>query len=779
MPSKYSLVPVKPLTGLFDARALPDAVGAGRFALVKNWSVRSIGRRCRRGGWVKLFDGVNPSYNNEDLHDQLTGLQYYYDQYSRFLTGGGEFDHYDYEYYYPSGYHQGSSTVTNQNNDYTGNPYGVFPPSFTPNTCFLSFYYAFPPTFYYRIQCHQGTPGFNTDGYPYGPDVAIYDSPFGYEYTYCGTQARVRGGCREAITFLAEFRSPRNLRKLIAGTKSRLYALNERTGNWRILADGLGGLVFPETDCSGCSPRRFLSAQMDSILLLTNDFDAPLYWFFDDGPQGCDLWSALRIQDLEDLNVTKAGAVAVHKGFAFFADLEQDGSYYPHRVMWSDFQNGISFIPTTDSLAGFQDIGSGERILRMAPLGDYLYIYTDKSIHRGSLVSTDEIWNFEQIYRGADAMKYKFSFVNAGDSHYYLSQDKVMRVTLSDADPVEVDWMRASSIVIFEGIDAYQTLYGALNNNQCDLVTGGYNGTLKEMWFSWPSGSNSCPNVSMVFNLTTGNRAIFSAATGETAADLVDHGFTAFCNYESDPLPTVADFLVEQQLCTVQEMLAQTIKEGPPSEVSSTLSDPPTSIWNATEDPDLPADPDSLCSRLATKYPEDFCKSCAGITRFVMASASDFCLKEFRDDVYYRERLIGSLYVLDGYNSIIECGAEDLGIDAEKVSRMLKVEYTADPQTTPNLLYADVAYGVEANCRTWKNIKKVQPDGTIDTGVPLRCLTEFDLATHEANQTRPGKDATFPCSIRGKFLSYRLRIEGTGGGACISKVQIDVARAEA
>lgn len=769
MPTQYKLVPVKPLTGLFDARSLPDAVGAGSFALVKNWSVRSVGKRCRRGGWAKLFDGVLATYNNADLHDQLIGLQYYYDQYSEFLMGGGGFDHYEYQYYSPSGYDSGSSIITNQNYNYAGSPYGWFPVGFTPNTCFVYFYYDFPPSTYYRIQCHTGQAGFNTVGYSYGPYIATYDPEFGYQYEYCGTYPHLRGGCREAITFLTEFRSPRNLRKLVAGTKSRLYALNERTGNWRILADGLGGMVFPDTDCLGCSQRRFLSAQMDSILLLTNDFDPPLYWFFDDGPGGCDLWSAQPIQDLQDLQVTKAGAVAVHKGFAFFADLEQDGAYYPHRMIWSDFQSAISFVPTPDSLAGFQDIGSGERILRIAPLGDYLYIYTDQGIHRGSLVSTDEIWNFEQIYRGPDAMKYKFSLVNTGDAHYYLSQDKLMRVTLADADPQEVSWMRASSIVIFEGIDAYATLYGALNNDQCDLVTGGYNGPLKEMWFSWPSGSNSCPNVSMVFNLTP----------GQEAADLVDHGFTAFCNYESDPLPTVADFLVEQQLCTVQEMLAQTLKEGSPVTTSSAISNPPSSIWNLTENPDLPADPNSLCSRLATKYPEDFCKSCAGITRFVMASASDYCLKEYRDDLYYRERLVGSSYIQDGYGSIIESGAEDLGIDAEKVARMLKVEYKAELQTTPNLLYADIAFGVEANCRVWKNIRKVQPDGTIDDGVPLRCLTEFDIATHEANQTRAGKDATFPCSVRGKFLSYRLRIDGTGGGACISKVQLDVARAEA
>src|SRR6185369_10918391 len=124
-------------------------------------------------------------------------------------------------------------------------------------------------------------------------------------------------------TYLAEFRSPRNMRKLLAGTKSRLYALNERTGNWRILADGLGGTVDPAADCVGCAQRRFLSAQLDSIMVFTNAFDPPMYWFFDDGPGGCDLWSAKPIPDLQDLNITKVGCVAEHKGFMFYCDVEQ------------------------------------------------------------------------------------------------------------------------------------------------------------------------------------------------------------------------------------------------------------------------------------------------------------------------------------------------------------------------------------------------------------------------------------------------------------------------
>ncbi len=805
MPSQYKLVPIKPVSGIFDARSLPDDVGAGSFTLVKNASVRAIGRRCRRGGWIKLLDGANDTYNNEDLHDQLLDEQLYYIGYSKFLTGGGEFDHYAYMYYAPEIMVPDASVTTLNNEDVCGYAYdgpdGGMPHDFTVEGCWIyesysgfpylpyGFFpnivsaciaiYEFPLGFpnivqgsYYHTACHEYVEGYTISGHGYGPYVGIYDPLFGYTYNYCGTVPLVRSGCREAITFLAEFRSPRNFRKLIAGTKSRLYALNEPMGNWRILADGLGGFVDPALDCDGCSQRRFMSAQLDSTLILTNQFDPPLYWYFDDAPavgdgNNCDLWSAKPIPDLQDLNITKVGCVCEHKGFMFYCDVEQDGAYHPNRVIWSDFNNAISVIPTTDSLAGFQDIGSGERILRAEVLGDYIYFYTDKSIHRGTLVSTGETWNIEQIYHGQEACKYKFSLVNTGTEHFYLSADKLLIMTLSDANPIEVPWMRATSKLIFDGIDEFETTYGILNNDQCDLVTGGYNSIQKEMWFSWPTDANLCPNVSVVFNLTR----------GQEAADLVDHGFTAFCVYESDRLPTVGDWLIQLGVCT-RDGLPESIKEGSGTPDDITPIGDPVSIWNATENPDLPADPDSLCAFLGNKYPEDFCAGCIGRKRFVMASATDFCLKEYADGLYYRERLDGTVYDIDGYDSILQSGSESLGMDQEKVCKGIKAEYKAEPQTTPSDLLAWLGYGAEASCMVFKRLRNVNADGSTNEGIELRCLTEFTMAQHEANQTRAALPAYFNAGVRGRFLAYRLVVRGTGGGFCISMVGMDIAKGE-
>ena len=60
---------------------------------------------------------------------------------------------------------------------------------------------------------------------------------------------------------------------------------------------------------------------------------------------------------------------------------------------------------------------------------------------------------------------------------------------------------------------------------------------------------------------------------------------------------------------------------------------------NPTEDASLPVHPDSMCAQLTNKTLDDFCRDCAEPATFIMASATDFALKQAEDDIYYRERI--------------------------------------------------------------------------------------------------------------------------------------------
>lgn len=73
---------MKPLTGSFDSRSLPELVSGDAWRMLQNTRTTSRGKLCRLPGWEKFLSGVatNRAYNNEDLHDQLLTLQLYYDR---------------------------------------------------------------------------------------------------------------------------------------------------------------------------------------------------------------------------------------------------------------------------------------------------------------------------------------------------------------------------------------------------------------------------------------------------------------------------------------------------------------------------------------------------------------------------------------------------------------------------------------------------------------------------------------------------------------------------
>lgn len=89
---------VSPMTGAFDTLSSIDQIGFGNWRVVKNAVTRSVRNRQRGGGWRRLFAG-DSTYNNQDLHDQLTDRLSFYDSYSAHAMGGGGLSSYSYPYF--------------------------------------------------------------------------------------------------------------------------------------------------------------------------------------------------------------------------------------------------------------------------------------------------------------------------------------------------------------------------------------------------------------------------------------------------------------------------------------------------------------------------------------------------------------------------------------------------------------------------------------------------------------------------------------------------------
>lgn len=73
--SAYGDIQISPLSGQFDLRSVSGSMPISDFRLVLNASMNEMGKRCRRNGWRKYGAGSPRGFNNQDLHDQLGGVQ--------------------------------------------------------------------------------------------------------------------------------------------------------------------------------------------------------------------------------------------------------------------------------------------------------------------------------------------------------------------------------------------------------------------------------------------------------------------------------------------------------------------------------------------------------------------------------------------------------------------------------------------------------------------------------------------------------------------------------
>lgn len=655
-----------------------------------------------------------------------------------------------------------------------------------------------PPSYYsgsyFYLACNSTASG-DYPGYNYGPASPIISTQFAYEQAYCGDYLYTRRGCREAITLLSEFVNDSGIRKLIAGTQSSIYQLNERTGNWRIIADGFGGLrnsLMP--DCStkekcGCGDRRFSSAALGNYMLFVNNFDPVQSYQFDDPAEGCELRSVHPVPDLAALGIESARTVAAWKGFMFLGGVIENGRIRANRVHWSDFNAPLIWVPEVNNEASFQDLGFGEEILCIQPIGDFLFFYTTSGIWQCTLVEASQgRFRFRQIYKGPDVPRYQYSMVNTGEANIYLGENGIFVWTLLDSEPKRIEWMHKASGVIFNGlsndfIQGYPHMFpfGSINTSRCNQAVGGYDEMEKQVWFSWPSDNFDCPTVGLILNLRY------------AAASIVDHGFTAFGNFRSDTRPNIRDFLREYEACHLNEF-GVLVKEGTPYDADDEpFGDPPLYLFNPTENPDLPMHPDSLCAKFGDLRIQDICQGCDSGPIFVMASSEDYALKQYSKATYYRERFNdeqdpgicafavapdGETYCADGYASLIQGDMNDFGQDEDKYINGILVDFEAVAQTTPNMLKCQVAYGEQPKCATWVDLNDEE----------LRCLSDSSAAEHDANNTRPGRPANFKSYRRGRYIGWRLWVDVpvgdvstnlriTGGGSCFSRLVQSVRRA--
>lgn len=390
-------------------------------------------------------------------------------------------------------------------------------------------------------------------------------------------------------------------------------------------------------------------------------------------------------------------------------------------------------------------------------------------------------------------MAYPRTLVVKGDSQIYASQTAILEYSLYTPEPKVVEWIDKASIAIFDELD----------ETDCNGPVAGFESSAADkskgfIWFSWPNK-----------NAAGAYQRSLRCSTQFAFASMVDHGFTAFVQFQPRTNVTVLrDWLQQVCVCTPEELAEffpdQFTTEGgycDEPDLGVVCETQPDAFYTTTtveledgivmEDFDA-AEPsgNSLCSRLGGVSLADLCveesqrDQCNASRLFVMASAVDYALKQSAD-VYYREKALTfgvcGTYATEGYLTVVRSGPLNFKdvTDEKRISRFA-VEATAVEAAVPGYMQLRIGAAEQA-------VDPNQDCGIVwfDAGkIPLECPSATQAA-HEAANTRPDIPFEWPVFAQGRNLFYELTIgndesspANVGAAFCASHFVLDVTPVE-
>jgi len=808
-------VTYSPIQGGYDARTVRGAVSPSDFELVFNMDGRTATGYSRLAGWTRYrhADACGPipiiggspgpaydengNYNNQDLHDQMVVGSSIVGDYPANVTGNtpglstlwyawtvrfttnqlamliGKVELWvSYDSALGNGESVGRLDVTN--------------PTIRPNmiTVVINLPGDATNINVRRIIGNQvgplnrtvaivpAGPGFVTDNRP-APTLDVNECvPY---TTYPNSQ----------ISLLTSIVSTSGRRRILAATRSTIYVNDDQSGNWRIIADGLGGFCQTGEE-SRNTEVSFKATQIGNFVLMTNGFDFPLYWKFDESPAGIQLWSADYILELQSLRIQSAKVISKHDGFAIIANVIADGRSEPSRLYWSDYNDPLSWIPGGESAAGFHDFGRGEVIVVASSIGGKLRVYTDQAIYDGTIVEDSRVWAFTEIYRadqGERMVRYPNSFVNTGSTHLWLGADSIYTMESYDRSPKRNEWIHRVSGAIFNGVSASlfdgipdaPSGYAAIDRKYCYQPVGGYDPVREVVWFSWPHGGSTVNDVSLAIWPMYGK------------ASIVDQGFTSFTAHRPDPRQSLRDWVDSVGICDARNLLLP--KEGAACHTGATYGMYPFFI-NPAGDIYGEIHPDSAIAATCGTCPETLCSQCDSDIRFLMATVDpgglDISIKEMVDGSCVRQRLTGRMFRTwpdtsqechrnEGYLSVLQQGPSKFGENGNKTVSGMVLQIASPDQSPPGTIFSQVGTGDIPSGIRWVETES-QPLGESDPEAV--CFTN-DAEPGDPPCARPiapryDYPYDFPFYARGEYVAWRIFTDGLGSCFSVSGATLRV-----
>ena len=157
------------------------------------------------------------------------------------------------------------------------------------------------------------------------------------------------------------------------------------------------------------------------------------------------------IADLATIGLSRAACIWSFRNCLFLANVEMDGERHANRLVWSDYDVPTSFDPAkVESITGYKDLDTGERILAGLPFGDSFLIYTNKAIWEMVVVGGDRSFDCVKRYdaaknEGAGVCRYPNTLVACPEYHMYLGEDGVYAYNTYFGQPERIEWFHRSS----------------------------------------------------------------------------------------------------------------------------------------------------------------------------------------------------------------------------------------------------------------------------------------------------------------------------------------------
>ena len=340
-----------------------------------------------------------------------------------------------------------------------------------------------------------------------------------------------QGATRQPITFEMETTKSDGTRRFYAGTQSRIYLLDEATGLYDTIASGFG------------APGSYWRADvLQDVILFTNgnpgdqilqstlgtNTTAPVSDFYA-------VWPNQSVPQ----NIKGGHVIIQYAGVLMLMNFTDKDGTHPVRIMWCDINNPASWIPGANngaSIADYQDLDYGDEILNAVVMQGSVYVFTRRAIWKVSVsaAASNASFAFTRVYveplNQTGCLTFPRTLVSMGTEVRYMSRDSIYRFDPYIAAPEREDWLLRASGVIFRKADT------ALSGLDCGAPCAGWIPSKRELWISWPSGTHSVNNWSLV------NQIDYKTS------DVVDHGYTAFCNFRRTPQGILCnerqDFLV-------------------------------------------------------------------------------------------------------------------------------------------------------------------------------------------------------------------------------------------